>query len=159
MDLINSDDNMDELFGITEYKDNKIRFHIFDDLRFNLIENDSDHNIELIEEDNNVIIKASRIENGKVKKDISYPATKELMIAFTKDVGDEFDKNALYQFKKMYEICLRPECDKHIFRIGKARPSKDHYRFLEAIDDRMKNSRKFKYLETVIKGLGYKPQL
>ena len=156
MDLINSDDNMDGLFGITEYKDNKIRFHIFDDSqRFNLIENDSDHNIELIEEDNNVIIKASRIENGTVKKDISYPATKELMIAITKDVGDKFDKKSLNQFKKIYEICLKPKCDKHIFRIGKGRPSKDHYRFLEAIDERMTNSRKFKYLEKVIKGLGY----
>ena len=80
MDLINSDDNMDELFGITEYKDNKIRFHIFYDLqRCNLIENGSDHNIKLIEEDrthgltspSNVIIKASRIENGTVKKHIS----------------------------------------------------------------------------------------
>ena len=60
MDLINSDDNMDELFGIAEYKDHKIRFHIFDDLqRFNLIENGSDHNIEFIEEDGKVIIKAS----------------------------------------------------------------------------------------------------
>ena len=50
MDLINSDDNMDELFGITEYKDNKIRFHIFGDLqRFNLIENGTNHNIEFIE--------------------------------------------------------------------------------------------------------------
>ena len=69
MDLINSDDDMDEFFGITEYKDNKICFHIFDDLqRFNLIENGSDHNIEFIEEDRNVIIKASRIENGTVKK-------------------------------------------------------------------------------------------
>ena len=37
---------MDELFGITVYKDNKNRFHIFDDLkRFNLIENGNDHNI------------------------------------------------------------------------------------------------------------------
>ena len=64
MDLINSDVNQDqrsefpinELFGITEYKDNKIRFHIFDDLRFNLIENGSDHNIEFIEEHGKVII-------------------------------------------------------------------------------------------------------
>ena len=78
------------------------------------------------------------------------------MIALTKDVGDEFDKNALYQFKKIYEICLKLECDKHIFRIGKGRLSKDHYRFLEAIDERMKNSRKFKYLKNVIKGDGYK---
>ena len=85
MDLINSDYQMDELFGITEFKYNKIRFHIFDDLqRVNLFENGSDHNIEFIED--NVIIKASRIEKGKVKKDILYPATRELMIALTKDV-------------------------------------------------------------------------
>ena len=32
MNLIESDDNMDELFGITEYKNDIIRFHIFDDL-------------------------------------------------------------------------------------------------------------------------------
>ena len=43
-----------------------------------------------------VIIKASRIENGTVKEDISYPATRELMIALTQDVGDKFHKNALY---------------------------------------------------------------
>ena len=87
---------MDELFCITEYKDNTIRFHIFDDLQtFNLIENGSDHNIELIEEGNKIIIKASRIKNGIVKKNISYPATTELMIALTKDVGDKFDKNSL----------------------------------------------------------------
>ena len=104
----------------------------------------------------NVVIKASRIENGKIKKNITYLTTKELMIALTKDVIDEFDKNALYQFKKIFEICLKLECDKHIFGIGKGRPSKDHYRILEAIDERMKNSRKFKYLETVIKGFGYK---
>ena len=60
MDLINSDDNMDELFKITEYKNNKIRFHIFDDLqRFNLSKTGSDHNIKYIEEDGKVIIKVS----------------------------------------------------------------------------------------------------
>ena len=76
MDLINSDDNMYELFEMKEYKDNKILFYIFDDLqRFNLIENGSDHNIEFIEEDrtygltspNNVIIKFCRIEKETVK--------------------------------------------------------------------------------------------
>ena len=60
MNLANSDDNINELFKITEYKDNKICFNIFDDLqRFNLIENGSDHNIEFIEEDN-VIFKACK---------------------------------------------------------------------------------------------------
>ena len=46
------------------------------------------------------------------------------MIALTKNVGDEFDKNALYKFKKIYEICLKTKCDKHIFKIEKSRPSK-----------------------------------
>ena len=45
------------------------------------------------------------------------------MIALTKYVSDQFDKNALYQFNKIYEISLRPECDKHICSIGKRRPS------------------------------------
>ena len=54
---------MDKLFGITDYKNNKIRLYIFDDLQlFNLIKNNFDHNIESIEEEENkVIIKASRI--------------------------------------------------------------------------------------------------
>ena len=70
--------------------------------------------------------------------------------------GDEFDKNALYQFKKIYEICLKTECDKHIVRIGQNRPSKDHYRFWDAIDERTKHSRIVKYLTDVIKEEGYK---
>ena len=50
MDFNNFDDNMNELFGITQYKDNIICFYIFDDLqRFNIIKNGSDHNIEFIE--------------------------------------------------------------------------------------------------------------
>ena len=162
MNFINSDDNMNKFFGITEYKDNKICFRIFEDLqRFNLIENHNDHNIELIEEErthgltshNKVLIKASRIENETVKIDISFPATRELMIALTKDVGEEFDKNALYQFKEIYDICLKSECDKHIFKIGKGRPSKNHNNFLNAIDEKTKNSRKFKFLTDVIKDM------
>ena len=51
------------------------------------------------------------------------------MIALTKDVGDEFDKTSLYRLKKIYNFCIKPECDKHIFKIGKVRPSNDHYRF------------------------------
>ena len=39
------------------------------------------------------------------------------MIALTKNICDEFDKNALYQFEKIYAICLTSECDKHSFRI------------------------------------------
>ena len=69
---------------------------------------------------------------------------------------DEFDKNALYQFKTIYEICLKHECDKHIFKIGKGRPSKNYYSFLEAIDKKMKNSRQLKYLKDMIKGDSYK---
>ena len=50
MNLVNSNDQVNELFGITKYKDNNIRFHIFDDLqRFNSIENGTNHNIEFIE--------------------------------------------------------------------------------------------------------------
>ena len=51
------------------------------------------------------------------------------MIALTKDACGEFDKNALYQFNKIFEICLKPECDKHIFKKDKGRQSKNHYNF------------------------------
>ena len=44
------------------------------------------------------MIKASRTKDGKVIKDISFPATRELMIALTKDVNGDFDKNALEQY-------------------------------------------------------------
>ena len=73
------------------------------------------------------------------------------MIALTKDVGDEFDKNSLYQYKKIYKTCNKLECDKKNFRIGKGRLSYNHYNILETINEKMKNSRKFKYFETVIK--------
>ena len=69
----------------------------------------------------------------------------------TKDGGDEFNKYAIYQVKNIYEIWLIPECDKHIIKIGKARSSNNLYRFLYVIDERMKNSWKFKYLKHVIK--------
>ena len=39
------------------------------------------------------------------------------MIALTKDIRDEFDKNVQYQYKKIYETCPKPECDKHIFKV------------------------------------------
>ena len=41
------------------------------------------------------LIKASRTQDGTVIKDISFPATRELMSALTKDVGIDYDKNAL----------------------------------------------------------------
>ena len=94
---------MDELFGITEYKDDIILFHIFEDLyNHKLIEKGIDHKIEFIEEiDGHVeqtfmktLIKASRTKDGIVIKDISFLATRKLMIAFTKDVGGDFDTNA-----------------------------------------------------------------
>ena len=40
---------MDDLFGLTEYEDDIIRFHIFEDLfKHNLIEKGIDHKIEFI---------------------------------------------------------------------------------------------------------------
>ena len=126
INLIESKDNMDELFGITEYKDDIIRFHIFDDLyKHKLIKKGIDHKIEFIEEIDGpveqtfirTLIKASRTKVGRVIKDISFSATRELMIAFTKDVGSDFDKNALEQYKIILRVCLKPELDKHIFKI------------------------------------------
>ena len=47
--LINSDDNMDKLFGIKIYNDGVIRCRIYTNLKNNhLIENDIDHKIEFI---------------------------------------------------------------------------------------------------------------
>ena len=46
IDLIESDENMNELFRITMYSDNIIRFYMFEDLcRHKLIEKDIDHKI------------------------------------------------------------------------------------------------------------------
>ena len=47
-------------------------------------------------------------------KNISFPATRELIIALTKDVGGDFNKNALEQYKIILRVCLKPELDKHI---------------------------------------------
>ena len=41
------------------------------------------------------MIKASETKTGIVMKDILFPLIRELMIALTKDVGYDFDKNAL----------------------------------------------------------------
>ena len=131
INLIKSDDNMDELFGITEYKDNIIRFHIFENLyKYKLIKIGIYHKIEFIEEIDRTLIKSSRTKDGKVIKDISFPATRELMIALTKDVGGDFDKNALDQYKAIYDVCLKPDLNKHIFKLLKGRPSKNHINFL-----------------------------
>ena len=61
IDLIESDKNMKELFGITMYKDEIIRFHIYEDFyNHKLIEKGIDHKIEFIEEIDRTLIKASR---------------------------------------------------------------------------------------------------
>ena len=51
------------------------------------------------------------------------------------------------------EICLKPECDQHSFRKRKVRFVTDHYRFLEAINERIKNSRKSKFIKDIINGV------
>ena len=167
INLIESDDNMDELFGITEYKDDLIRFHIFDDLyNHQLIEKGIDHKIEFIEEIVGpveqtfirTLIKASRTKDGRVIKDISFPATKKLINALTKDVCCDFDKNALEQYKIILRVCLKQELNKHIFKIPYGRPSKNHIHFTESIEDKLNTNRKFnEYLKDRIKfGLNYK---
>ena len=117
INLIETDDNMDQLFCITKYKDDIICFHIFEDLyKFKSIEKGIDHKIEFIEEiDGRVnqtiirtLIKSSRTKDGLVIKNISFPATRELMIALTTDVGIDFDKNALDQYKIILRVCLKP---------------------------------------------------
>ena len=68
MDLINSDDNIDELFGISVFNNGVIRFRIYTDFKKknDLIENDIDHKIELLEDDDQTFIKTSRVEKGEV---------------------------------------------------------------------------------------------
>ena len=80
IDLINSDDNIDELFCISVFNDGVIRFRIYTDLKNNLIENVIDHKIEFIKQNNQTFIKASQIEKGEITNEKEYPATKELMI-------------------------------------------------------------------------------
>ena len=115
-----------------------IRFHIFEDLyKYKLIEKGIDHKIEFIEEIDGpveqtfirTLIKASRTKDGKVIKDILSPATRELMITQTKDVGVDFDKNVLEQYNIILRVCLKPELDKHILKIPYGRPSKNHIHF------------------------------
>ena len=159
MDLINSDDNIDELFGISTFNDGVIRFRIYADLRRNnLIENDIDNKIEFIEDNYETYVKASRFERGEVTNERKYPATKELMITLTKDVGNDVDRNVLEQYRRLFAVWLKPELDKHIFKISTSRPSKNHIKFRESIDDKMFNIIKFnEYLKDRFKiGLGYK---
>ena len=116
IDLINSDDNIDELFGIKIYNDSVIRCRIYTDLiNIHLIKNDIDHKIEFIQQNNQTFIKASRVDKGEVTNEKKYPATKELMITFTKDVGNDIDINILEHYRRLISVCLKPELDKHIF--------------------------------------------
>ena len=104
INLIKSDDNMEKVFNKTEYKNDIICFHIFEDLhKYKLIVKGIDYIIEFIKEIDAfvdqtfiwTVIKASRTTDGIIIKDISFPATIELMIDLTKDVGIDFDKNEL----------------------------------------------------------------
>ena len=63
------------------------------------------------------LVKASRTKDGRVIKDISFFTTKKLMIALTKYVGVDFDKNRLKQYKIILRVCCKPELDKHILNI------------------------------------------
>ena len=104
------------------------------------------------------LIKASRTKDGRVIKDISFPAARGLMIALTKDVGGDFLKSALEQYKIILRVFLKPELDKHIFKIPYGRPSKNHIHFTESIEHKLDTTRKFnEYLKDRIKfGLGFK---
>ena len=104
------------------------------------------------------IIKASRTKDGRVIKDFSFSATSELMIALTKDVGGDFNQNALEQYKIILRVCLKPELDKHIFKIPYGRLSKINIYFTEFIEHKLNTTRKInEYLKDKIKfGLGYK---
>ena len=126
-DLINSDDNIDEFSCISVFNDGVVRFIIYADLKNNnLIENDIDHKIEYIEDDNDTYVKASRLEHGDVTNNSKYPATKNLMITFTKNVGNDIYINILEPYRSLFAICLKPELDKHIFKVQTSRPSKNH---------------------------------
>ena len=78
-------------------------------------------NTLFIEDNNETYVKASRIEHGDVTNRRKYPATKELMITLTKDVGNDVDRNVLEQFRRLIAVCLKQELDKHIFKVQTSR--------------------------------------
>ena len=39
------------------------------------------------------------------------------MITLTKIVGNDIDINVLEQYSRLINVCLKPELDKHIFKI------------------------------------------
>ena len=135
------------------YNNDIIRFHIFENLyNHKLIEKGIDHKIEFIEKIDRALIKASRTKDKIVIKDISFPATKELMIALTKDIGIDFDKNALEQYRLILGVFLKPELDEHIFKIPKGRPSNNHINFINSIEEKLNTIRKFnEFLKDMIK--------
>ena len=147
------------MFGISVFNDVVIRFRIYTDLIINnLIENDIDHKIELIDDDNKTYVKATRLERGNVTNKRKYPATKEMIITLTKIVGNDININIFEQLRRLMNVCLKTELDKHIFKVLTGRPSKNHIKFRESIDDKMFNIRKFnEYLKDRIRiGLSYK---
>ena len=62
------------------------------------------------------------------------------MIAMTKNVGNDFNKNALYQFNKIYHICFKPKFIEHCFIIVSNRLLKDYYNFIIIIDKKLKKT-------------------
>ena len=79
------------------------------------------------------------------------------MITLTKNVGSNIDINILKQYRRLYAVFENPELDKHIFKLS-GRPSNNHIKFRESIDDKMFNTRKFnKFLKNRTNiGFGYK---
>ena len=45
------------------------------------------------------------------------------MITLTKDVGNNIDINVLEHNRRLISVCLKPELDKHIFKVQTVRPS------------------------------------
>ena len=39
------------------------------------------------------------------------------MITLTKDCGNDVDRNVLKQYRRLIAVCLKPELDKHIFKV------------------------------------------
>ena len=68
------------------------------------------------------------------------------MIALTKDIGINFDKNALEQYRIIIGVCLKPELDEHILKIPKGRPSNNHINFINSIEEKLNTTRKFNEL-------------
>ena len=126
----------------------------------NLIEEGTDHHHEIIEHPEYTEIKAIRIETeARTVNEIKFPATKELLIALTKDIGIDYDSppSFLEQYLSILSVCLKPELDKCIFKPGPENPVKRNA-FLESIKERLNNSKNFNdYLSKRIKkGLGYR---